>query len=168
MVVVKQPHSPNGRSEFKCCARPNRLWGRPKGPLGGPGAHLSSPILPRFRPERRKSLFWPLGAGAPPVGQKKVPKRWLSPTSDGDGRGHGRTLTITLPCHVAPVGSDLIGANEQGPLIKGIGGIAYFEVTRPNGERATAMQMPDGEVVGLPANAQGMTCLLYTSPSPRD
>ena len=40
---------------------------------------------------------------------------------------HGRTLTIKLPCHVAPVGSDLIGANEQGPLIKGIGGIAYFE-----------------------------------------
>jgi len=72
---------------------------------------------------------------------------------------HGRTLTITLPCHVAPVGSDLIGANEQGPLIKGIGGIAYFEVTRPNGQRATAMQMPDGEVVGLPANAQGMTVL---------
>ena len=72
---------------------------------------------------------------------------------------HGRTLTIKLPCHVAPVGSDLIGANEQGPLIKGIGGIAYFEVTRPDGQRATGMQMPDGEVVGLPANAQGMTVL---------
>jgi hypothetical protein len=57
------------------------------------------------------------------------------------------------------VGSDLIGANEQGPLIKGIGGIAYFEVTRPDGQQATGMQMPDGEVVGLPANAQGMTVL---------
>jgi len=72
---------------------------------------------------------------------------------------HGRTLTIRLPCHVAPVGADLIGANEQGPLIKGIGGIAYFELTRPDGQRATGMQMPDGEVVGLPANAQGMTVL---------
>ena len=87
MVVVEQPHSPNGGSEFKYRARPNRLWGRPKGPLGGPGPHLSSPILPWFRPERRKSLFWPSGAGTPPVGQKKVPKRRLSPTSDGDGRG---------------------------------------------------------------------------------
>ena len=87
MVVVEQPHSPNGGSEIKYRARPNRLWGHPKGPLGGPGPHLSSPILPRFRPERRKSLFWPLGAGTPPVGQKKERKRWLSPTSDGDGRG---------------------------------------------------------------------------------
>ena len=74
-------------SEKKYRARPNRLWGRPKGPLGGPGPHLSSPILPWFRPERRKSLFWPSGAGTPPVGQKKVPKRRLSSTSDGDGRG---------------------------------------------------------------------------------
>jgi hypothetical protein len=70
---------------------------------------------------------------------------------------HGWALTITLPCHVAPVGSDLIGSNEQGPLIKGIGGIVYLELSRPDGRRATCMQMPDGEVVGLPANAQGMT-----------
>ena len=87
MVVVEQPHSPNGGSKIKYRARPNRLWGHPKGPLGGPGPHLSSPILPWFRPERRKSLFWPSGAGTPPVGQKKVRKRRLSPTSDGDGRG---------------------------------------------------------------------------------
>jgi hypothetical protein len=46
---------------------------------------------------------------------------------------HGRTLTITLPCHVAPVGSDLIGSNEQGPLIKGIGGIVYLKLSRPDG-----------------------------------
>ena len=46
---------------------------------------------------------------------------------------HRQTLTITLPCHVVLVGSDLIGANEQGLLIKGIGGIAYFEVTHPDG-----------------------------------
>ena len=87
MVVVEQPHSPNGGSEIKYRARPNRLWGRPKGPLGGPGPHLSSPILPWFRPERRKSLFWPLGAGTPLWAKKKVRKRRLSPTSDGDGRG---------------------------------------------------------------------------------
>ena len=30
---------------------------------------------------------------------------------------HGRSLTVTLPCHVAPVGSDLIGSNKQGPLL---------------------------------------------------
>ena len=70
---------------------------------------------------------------------------------------HGRALTITLPCHVAPVGSDLIGSNEQGPLIKGIDGIVNLELSRPDSRRATCMQMPDGEVVGLPANAQGMT-----------
>ena len=65
---------------------------------------------------------------------------------------HGRALTVTLPCHVAPVGSDLIGSNEQGPLIKGIGGIVYLELSRPDGRRATCMQMPDGEVVGLLAD----------------
>jgi hypothetical protein len=58
---------------------------------------------------------------------------------------------------VAPVGSDLIGSNKQGPLIKGIGGIVYLELSRPDGRRATCMQMPDGEVVRLPANGQGMT-----------
>ena len=79
MVVVEQPHSPNGGSEIKYRARPNRLWGHPKGPLGGPGPHLSSPILPRFRPERRKSLFWPSGAGTPPVGQKKSAKKAPNP-----------------------------------------------------------------------------------------
>ena len=79
MVVVEQPHSPNGGSEIKYRARPNRLWGHPKGPLGGPGPHLSSPILPRFRPERRKSLFWPSGAGTPPVGQKKSAKKAAKP-----------------------------------------------------------------------------------------
>lgn len=72
---------------------------------------------------------------------------------------HGRSLTITLPCHVAPVGSDLIGSNEQGPLLQGIKGIVYAELSRPDGRRATFMQMPDGEVVGLPANTQGMTVL---------
>ena len=87
MVVVEQPHSPNGGSKIKYRARPNRLWGHPKGPFGGPGPHLSSPILPRFRPERRKSLFWPLGAGTPLWAKEKVRKRRLSPTSDGDGRG---------------------------------------------------------------------------------
>ena len=100
MVVVEQPHSPNGGSEIKYRARPNRLWGHPKGPLGGPGPHLSSPILPRFRPERRKSLFWPLGAGTPPVGQKKRAKKVAKPNQrrgwpggyprgPGDRGGHG-------------------------------------------------------------------------------
>ena len=79
MVVVEQPHSPNGGSEFKYRARPNRLWGRPKGQLGGPGPHLSIPILPWFRPERRKSLFWPSGAGTPPVGQRKSAKKAAKP-----------------------------------------------------------------------------------------
>jgi hypothetical protein len=46
---------------------------------------------------------------------------------------HGQALTVTLLCHVAPVGSDLIGSNEQGPLIKGIGGIVYLELSRPDG-----------------------------------
>ena len=74
MVVVEQPHSPNGGSEIKYRARPNRLWGHPKGPLGGPGPHLSSPMLPWFRPERWKSLFWPSGAGTPLWAQKKCQK----------------------------------------------------------------------------------------------
>ena len=72
---------------------------------------------------------------------------------------HRQTLTITLLCHVALVGSDLIRANEQGLLIKGISSIAYFEVTHPDGQQATGMQMPDSEVVSLLANAQGMMVL---------
>ena len=72
---------------------------------------------------------------------------------------HGQTLIITLLCHVVPVGSDLIRANEQGLLIKGIGSIAYFELTHLDGQQATGMQMPDGEVVSLLANVQGMTVL---------
>ena len=92
MVVVEQPHSPNGGSEFKCHARPNRLWGHPKDPLGGPGPHLSSPILPWFLPERRKSLFWPSGADIHPVGQKKGAKKGPSPQpatgmAGGDAQG---------------------------------------------------------------------------------
>ena len=111
MVVVEQPHSPNGGSEIKYRARPNRLWGRPKGPSGGPGPHLSSPILPRFRPERRKSLFWPSGAGTPPVGQKKSAKKapkpnqrqgwlgWGCPRGPGDCRGHRPSwVCSSRPC----------------------------------------------------------------------
>ena len=79
MVVVEQPHSPNGGSEIKYRARPNRLWGHPKDPLGGPGPHLSSSILPRFRPERRKSLFWPTGAGTPLWAKKKNAKKAPNP-----------------------------------------------------------------------------------------
>ena len=71
MGFSNSPHSPKGGSEKKYRARPNRLWGHPKGPLGGHEPHLSSPILPRFRPERRKSLFWPLGAGTPQRAKKK-------------------------------------------------------------------------------------------------
>ena len=41
---------------------------------------------------------------------------------------HGRSLTITLPAHVAPMDYDLIGGNEQGPLIRGIGGIVYSSI----------------------------------------
>jgi hypothetical protein len=72
---------------------------------------------------------------------------------------HGRTVTITLPCHVAPVDNDLVGSNEQGPLLKGIGGVVYIEYAWPDGRRATCMQMPDGKVVGLPADSKGLTVL---------
>jgi hypothetical protein len=72
---------------------------------------------------------------------------------------HGRLITITLPCHVAPVNNDLIGSNEQGPLLKGVGGIVYIEYTRPDGRRAMCMQMPDGEIVALPADSKGLTVL---------
>jgi hypothetical protein len=36
---------------------------------------------------------------------------------------HGRLVTVTLPCHMAPVHNDLIGANEQGPILQGIKGV---------------------------------------------
>ena len=64
--------------------------GPSEGSIGDPGPHLSSPILPWFPPERRKSLFWPSGAGTPPPplwAKKKGAKKVLSPTSDGDGQG---------------------------------------------------------------------------------
>ena len=41
---------------------------------------------------------------------------------------HGRLVTITLPCHMAPVNNDLIGANEQGPILQGIKGVMYFGI----------------------------------------
>jgi hypothetical protein len=72
---------------------------------------------------------------------------------------HGRLITITLPCHMAAVHNDLIGANEQGPMLKGIGGVMYFEYTRPDGRRGSCMQMPDGEIVPLPADDRGLTVL---------
>ena len=68
-------------------------------------------------------------------------------------------MTVTLPCHVVPVGSDLIGSNKQGLLLQGIKGIVYGELSRLDGRQATFMQMPDGKVVGLLANTQGMTVL---------
>ena len=48
---------------------------------------------------------------------------------------HGCLVTITLPCHMAPVNNDLIGANEQGPILQGIKGVMYLEYTRPDGLR---------------------------------
>ena len=60
---------------------------------------------------------------------------------------------------MAVVNNNLIGSNEQGPLLKGIGGVMYLEYTRPDGRRAMCMQMPDGEIVPLPANAKGLTVL---------
>ena len=74
------------KQNLKYHAQPNQLYDRPKGPLGGPGPQLLSPIPPWFRPERRKSLFWPSSAGYPPSGpqkgSKKAPKlklRWGCP-----------------------------------------------------------------------------------------
>ena len=40
---------------------------------------------------------------------------------------HGRLVTITLPCHMGPVHNDLIGANEQGPILQGIKGVMTLE-----------------------------------------
>ena len=59
----------------RCCARPNHLWGHPKCSLGGPGPHLSGPILLWCRPGRGKPLFWPLGAGIPQQAKTKVAKK---------------------------------------------------------------------------------------------
>ena len=70
---------------------------------------------------------------------------------------HGRLVTVTLPCHMAPVQRDLIGANEQGPILQGIKGVMYLEYTRPDGRRGTCMIMPDGEIVPLPADSSGLT-----------
>ena len=41
---------PKGGSEKKYRPRPNRLWGRPKGPFGTPEPHLSGPVLPWIPP----------------------------------------------------------------------------------------------------------------------
>ena len=40
---------------------------------------------------------------------------------------HGRLVMITLLCHVAAVNDDLIGSNEQGPLLQGVGDVMYIE-----------------------------------------
>ena len=84
----------------RCCARPNHLWGHPKCSLGGPGPHLSGPILLRCRPGRGKPLFWPLGAGIPQQAKTKVAKKapnlnqrrgWLGgyPRGRENRGGHG-------------------------------------------------------------------------------
>ena len=70
---------------------------------------------------------------------------------------HGRLITITLPCHMAPVSNDLVGANEQGPILQGIQGVMYLEYTRPDGRRGSCFIMPDGEIVPLPADERGLT-----------
>ena len=58
---------------------------------------------------------------------------------------------------MGPVRNDLIGANEQGPIMQGIKGVMYLEYTRPDGRRGTCMIMPDGEIVPLPADERGLT-----------
>ena len=70
---------------------------------------------------------------------------------------HGRLVTVTLPCHMAPVQRDLVGGNEQGPILQGIKGVIYLELTRPDGRRGTCMIMPDGEILPLPADSRGLT-----------
>ena len=35
----------------------------------------------------------------------------------------------------------------------------YIEYTRPDGLRGTCMQMPDGEIIPLPADDRGLTLL---------
>ena len=84
----------------RCCARPNHLWGHPKCSLGGPGPHLSGPILLWCCPGRGKQLFWPLGAGIPQQAKTKVAKKapnlnqrwgWLGgyPRERENRGGHG-------------------------------------------------------------------------------
>ena len=70
---------------------------------------------------------------------------------------HGRLVTVTLPCHMARVQRDLVGGNEQGPILQGIKGVIYMELTRPDGRRGTCMIMPDGEILPLPADSRGLT-----------
>ena len=60
---------------------------------------------------------------------------------------------------MAPDHNDLIGANEQGLMLKGIGGVMYFEYTWPDGLRGMCMQMPDSEIIPLPADDRGLTVL---------
>ena len=58
---------------------------------------------------------------------------------------------------MAPVSNDLVGANEQGPILQGIKGVMYLEYTRPDGRRGSCFIMPDGEIVPLPADERGLT-----------
>ena len=106
MGFSNSPHSPKGGSEKKYRARPNRLWGHSKGRLGAPEPHLSGPIPPRIRPERRKPLFWPLGAGTPQRAKKKVATlaRNRTPRRGWPGRSPS-PCSVALPKQCPPKGT---------------------------------------------------------------
>ena len=154
------PPSSRG-SEFKYRARPNRLWGRPEGPLGGCGPHLSSPILPWFRPQRRKSLLWPSGAGAPPVPKKsakrvsklnqrlawpgRMPKGPWGPRGPWAEPGFWRfPLCRTGPPRCAPQNAAVRRLRTEGPHAEG-------REFRPGAfpELTTPMDPPGGHWVDL-------------------
>ena len=87
MGFSNSPHSPKGGSEKKYRARPNRLWGHPKGPFGTPEPHLSGPVLPWIPLSVENHCFGTLGQSASFRRRYPSKKKCQTSTSDGDGRG---------------------------------------------------------------------------------
>ena len=78
MVVVEQPNSPNGGSEFKYCARQIRLWGHPKGPSGARDRTFQAPYSPGSALSVGDRCFGPR-AQVPPLWAKKKCQKGAKP-----------------------------------------------------------------------------------------
>ena len=109
MVVVEQPHSPNGGQNSSIALDQTGYGAIRRVHLGALDRTFPAPYSPGSALSFGNHCFGPR-AQVPPLWAKKVPKRRLSPTSDGDGRkgcpkgpgdrgGHGPSrVDNAFPC----------------------------------------------------------------------
>ena len=87
MVVVEQPHSPNGGSKKSIALDQTGYGAIRRVHWGALDRTFPAPYSPGSALSVGNHCFGPRAQVPPLWAKKKVPKRRLSPTSDGDGRG---------------------------------------------------------------------------------